>query len=269
MSYDFENRVAIVTGAGGGLGYEYAKYLALHGAKVVVNDLGGDPLGMDQNIDSSYAVQAANRIKEAGGEAIANKNSVSEWNSAKQIIEQAMDTWGRVDIIINNAGITSPAIFPEIDKDEMEQHHGVHVMGTLNTMRAAWPHMLKQKYGRIVNTASSSAFGFVPQIAYPTMKSGVVGMTNNLALLGKDHTINTNAIMPAAFTRMTSLLPEAPSVKSWRKNLRLLNWRQSFLTCAMKSVMSTAKYSLWVVVNSIVSFLQHLKVWKWMTPWNL
>ena len=215
MSYDFENRVAIVTGAGGGLGYEYAKYLALHGAKVVVNDLGGDPLGMDQNIDSSYAVQAANRIKEAGGEAIANKNSVSEWNSAKQIIEQAMDTWGRVDIIINNAGITSPAIFPEIDKDEMEQHHGVHVMGTLNTMRAAWPHMLKQKYGRIVNTASSSAFGFVPQIAYPTMKAGVVGMTNNLALLGKDHNININAIMPAAFTRMTSLLPEG----TFRKKL--------------------------------------------------
>ncbi len=208
MSYNFENRVAIVTGAGGGLGYAYAEYLAKHGAKVVVNDLGGDPLGMDQNIDSSYAVQAVNRIKEMGGEAIANKDSVSEWDSAKKIVEQAMDTWGRVDIIINNAGITSPAIFPDIDKQEMEQHHGVHVMGTLNTMRAAWPYMLKQKYGRIVNTSSSSTLGFVPQIAYPTMKAGVLGLTNNLALLGKDHGININAIMPAAFTRMTGLLPD-------------------------------------------------------------
>ncbi|MCG8535683.1 MAG: SDR family NAD(P)-dependent oxidoreductase [Pseudomonadales bacterium] len=208
MAYNFENKVAIVTGAGGGLGFEYAKYLALHGAKVVVNDLGGDPLGMDQDIDSSYAVQAANRIKEAGGEAIANKSSVSEWDAAKQIVEQAMDTWGRVDIIINNAGITSPAIFPEIDLAEMEQHHGVHVMGTLNTLRAAWPHMLKQKYGRIVNTSSSSTLGFVPQIAYPTMKGGVLGMTRNLALLGKDNGIYMNAIMPAAFTRMTGLLPD-------------------------------------------------------------
>ena len=209
MSYKFENKVAIVTGAGGGLGFEYAKYLAQHGAKVVVNDLGGDPLGMDQNIDTSYAAQAVKQIKEAGGEAIANKSSVSEWKSAKQIVEQAMDTWGRVDILINNAGITSPAIFPEIEKEEMEQQHAVHVMGTLNTMRAAWPHMVNQQYGRIVNTASSSALGFVPQIAYPTMKAGVLGLTNNLALVGKEHGINVNAIMPAAFTRMSGMLPDS------------------------------------------------------------
>lgn len=208
MSYKFENRVAIVTGAGGGLGFEYAKYLAQHGAKVVVNDLGGDPLGMDQNIDTSYAAQAVKQIKDAGGEAIASKDSVSEWKSAQKIVEAAMDTWGRIDIVINNAGITSPAIFPDIEKAEMEQQHAVHVMGTVNTMRAAWPHMIKQGYGRIVNTASSSALGFVPQIAYPTMKAGVLGLTNNLALVGKEHGIHVNAILPAAFTRMSGMLPD-------------------------------------------------------------
>lgn len=208
MTYRFDNRVAIITGAGGGLGYAYAKYLAQHGAKVVVNDLGGDPLGVDQAIDTSYAAQAVKRIKDAGGEAIANKSSVSDWKSAKQIVEQAMDTWGRVDIIINNAGITSPAIFPDIEKEEMEQQHAVHVMGTINTMRAAWPHMLKQKYGRIVNTASSSALGFVPQIAYPSMKAAILGLTNNLALVGRDQGIHINAIMPAAFTRMSGMLPD-------------------------------------------------------------
>ncbi len=208
MSYRFDDRVAIVTGAGGGLGFAYAKYLAEQGAKVIVNDLGGDPLGMDQSIDTSYAAVAAQKIRDAGGEAQANQNSVAEYSSARQIVEQAMDTWGRVDIIINNAGITSPAIFPNIEKEEMEQQHAVHVMGTVNTMRSAWPHMLKQGYGRIVNTSSSSALGFVSQIAYPTMKAGILGLTNSLALLGKDHNILINAIMPAAFTRMTSMLPD-------------------------------------------------------------
>lgn len=208
MSYSFEDRVAIVTGAGGGLGYEYAKYLAAHGAKVIVNDLGGDPLGMDNAIDTSYAVVAAKKIQAAGGIAEPNQCSVSEYSSAKQIVEQAMDTWGRIDIIINNAGITSPAIFPDIEKSEMEQQHAVHVMGTVNTMRAAWPHMLKQQYGRIVNTSSSSALGFVSQIAYPTMKASILGLNNSLALLGKEHNIHINAIMPAAFTRMTSMLPD-------------------------------------------------------------
>lgn len=208
MSHRFDGRVAIVTGAGGGLGYAYAEYLAAHGAKVVVNDLGGDPLGMDQAINKNYAVEAVKKIKAAGGEAIANNSSVAEWNSAKQIIEQAMDTWGQVDIIVNNAGITSPAIFPEIEKEEMEHQHSVHVMGTINTMRAAWPHMLANQYGRIVNVASASVFGFVPQIAYPSMKGAILAMTNNLALVGAEQNININAILPAAFTRMSGMLPD-------------------------------------------------------------
>lgn len=220
MSYNFEGKVAIVTGAGGGLGFEYAKYLALHGAKVVVNDLGGDPLGMDNAINKAYAAVAAEKIIEAGGEAVPNQDSVSDYKSAKRIVDQAIDTWGRIDIIINNAGITSPAIFPDIEKEEMEQQHAVHVMGAINTMRAAWPHMIEQKYGRIINTSSSSALGFVSQIAYPSMKSALLGLNNSLALVGKEHNIHVNGIMPAAFTRMSGMLPDGVFRKRLEEDYR-------------------------------------------------
>ncbi|CBL43857.1 Short-chain dehydrogenase/reductase SDR [gamma proteobacterium HdN1] len=207
MSYSFAGKVAIVTGAGGGLGFEYAKYLAQHGAKVVVNDLGGSTFGLDGAKNSSVAEAAAQKIRAAGGEAIANGNSVSDEKGAKAIIDQAIKKWGRVDIVINNAGIASTQVFPNVDTKEINLHLGVHVLGAVNMMKAAWPHMVKQGGGRIINTSSSSTLGFSPQISYPTMKSALFGLTRNTALLGKEQNIHVNVILPAAFTRLTNMLP--------------------------------------------------------------
>ena len=208
MSFDFNGKVAIVTGAGGGLGFAYAKYLAEHGCNVVVNDLGGGALGYDGQPNSKVAEEAVKKINALGkGKAVANGSDVSKFEGAEAMVAAAIKNWGRIDIVINNAGITSPAVFPDIDRDEMDLHMGVHVMGAVNTMRAAWPHMVKQKYGRIINTASDSMLGFAPQVVYPTMKSALLGLTRNAGLLGQNYNINMNVIMPAAFTRMTNLLP--------------------------------------------------------------
>ncbi len=209
MSFDFRGKVAIVTGAGGGLGFAYARYLAEHGCNVVVNDLGGDTFGYDGQPNSRMAEEAAKQINALDkGKAVANGSSVADFKGAEAMVATAIKHWGRVDIVINNAGITSPAVFPEIDRAEVDLHMGVHVMGAINTMRAAWPHMVKQKYGRIINTASDSLLGFAPQVVYPTAKSALIGLSRNAGLLGENHGININVILPAAFTRMTSLLPE-------------------------------------------------------------
>lgn len=207
MAYSFEGKVAIVTGAGGGLGFEYASYLAKHGAKVVVNDLGGGTFGVDGQKNSSVAEAAAKKIRDAGGEAIANGSNVSDFAGAKAMVDQAIKKWGRVDIVINNAGIASTQVFPNVEADEIKLHLGVHVLGSVNMMKAAWPHMVKQKGGRFINTASSSALGFSPQISYPSMKSALFGLTRNTALLGKESNIHVNVILPAAFTRLSAMLP--------------------------------------------------------------
>lgn len=210
MSFDFSGKVAIVTGAGGGLGFAYAKYLAEKGCNVIVNDLGGGTFGYDGKPSSKVADEAVKKINALGkGTAIADGHDVSEYKNAAAMVDTAIKKWGRIDIIINNAGIASTSVFPNVDREEVDLHLGVHVMGAINTMRAAWPHMVKQKFGRIINTASDSLLGFSPQITYPSMKSALIGLTRNAGLLGKDHNININVILPAAFTRLSALLPQS------------------------------------------------------------
>lgn len=210
MSYRFDGKVAIITGAGGGLGFAYADYLARHGARVVVNDLGGGTFGFDGQPSASVAEQAAEKIRAAGGEALANSLSVTELDNAHAMVQQALDAWGRIDIVINNAGIASTQVFPNVDAEEMHRHLDVHVVGALNLMRAAWPHMQQQGYGRIINTASNSTLGFSPQVSYPSMKSALFGLSRSAALLGKAHNIGINVILPAAFTRLSAMLPDGP-----------------------------------------------------------
>lgn len=210
MSFDFSGKVAIVTGAGGGLGFAYAKYLAEKGCNVVVNDLGGGTFGYDGKPSSKVADEAVKKINALGkGSAIADGHDVSHYKNAEAMVGAAIKKWGRIDIIINNAGIASTSVFPNIDREEVDLHLGVHYMGALNTMRAAWPYMVKQKYGRIINTASDSMLGFSPQTTYPSMKSSLIGLSRNTGLLGKDHNINVNVILPAAFTRLSALLPQS------------------------------------------------------------
>jgi NAD(P)-dependent dehydrogenase (short-subunit alcohol dehydrogenase family) len=207
MAYRFDGKVAIITGAGGGLGFAYASYLAKHGCKVVINDLGGGTFGFDGKPNASIAEQAAQKIRDAGGEAMANAGSVSDKAVADKMVEAVIKKWGRIDIIINNAGIASTQVFPAVENEEVQMHLGVHVLGAINLMRAAWPHMVSQKSGVILNTASDSTLGFSPQISYPSMKSALFGLSKSLALLGRDNGIRVNVILPAAFTRLSALLP--------------------------------------------------------------
>lgn len=209
MSFSFAGKVVIVTGAGGGLGFAYASYLARLGARVVINDLGGGTFGVDGKADASVAEQAAERIRADGGEAVAIGGSVANFKTARRLVDKAIAKWGRVDAIINNAGIASTQVFPDVDPQELHRHLDVHVIGSMNLMKAAWPHMVKQQFGRIVNTASSSMLGFSPQISYPSMKAALLGLSNNVALLGKANNIHVNAVLPAAFTRLSAMLPDS------------------------------------------------------------
>ncbi len=208
MSGEFAGRVALVTGAGGGLGLCHAEFLAARGAKVVVNDFGGGFLGLpDQGVESERAEGAAERIRRAGGEAVANHGSVADPEAAEAMVRQAVDAFGRIDIVVNNAGFASAQFFPDVDDAEMQRHFEVTLLGCLHTMRAAWPHMVEAKYGRIVNTGSAAAFGN-PIASYASTKAGLFGLTRTAALFGRAHGIHVNLLLPAAYSRLTALLPE-------------------------------------------------------------
>ena len=209
MSISFEGQVAIVTGAGGGLGRSHALELARRGAKVVVNDLGG---AMDGTGGSSEAAEkVVSEIEKSGAEAISNGGSVSDRNGAKSMVDDAMEAWGRVDILINNAGILRDKSFSKIDLDDFQVVVDVHLMGAVYCTHAVWPIMREQNYGRILMTTSPTGlYGNFGQTNYGAAKLAQVGFMNSLKIEGAKNNIHTNTIAPIAATRMTeSLIPEA------------------------------------------------------------
>jgi NAD(P)-dependent dehydrogenase (short-subunit alcohol dehydrogenase family) len=199
-----------VTGAGRGLGRAYALLLAARGARVVVNDLGGAIDGAGS--DAAPASDVAREIAAAGGQAIADVHDVASPPGAQALVDAAVERFGRVDILVNNAGIMRWAGFPEADAGNVGRHLAVHVLGSFNTARAAWPHLVAQGYGRIVMTTSTGVFGLPNNTAYATAKGGVIGLTRSLATAGAEHAILVNAIAPAAFTRMAGPGEGAPEM---------------------------------------------------------
>ncbi|HEY2049385.1 MAG TPA: SDR family NAD(P)-dependent oxidoreductase [Caulobacteraceae bacterium] len=203
----FDGKVAIVTGAGGGLGRQHALELARRGAKVVVNDLGG---AMDGSGGSSEAAQkVVAEIAAAGGEAIANGSSVTDDAGVARMVADAMERWGRVDILVANAGVLRDKSFSKMEMGDFEFVLDVHLMGTVKPAKAVWEIMKAQNYGRIVVTTSSSGlYGNFGQTNYGAAKLGIVGFMNTLKLEGQKNNIHVNAISPVAGTRMTeNLMP--------------------------------------------------------------
>jgi len=199
-AHSFEGRVAVVTGAGRGIGRAHALLLAGRGARVVVNDLGGSTEGEGANAEPAASV--ATEIVGRGGTAVADTNDVSTTAGAEALIDRAVARFGRLDVLINNAGIIRWAGFPEVDAVDVAKHLAVHVAGSFNATRAAWPHMIEQHYGRVVLTTSTGIFGLPNNLAYATAKGGVLGLARSLATEGAAHGIKVNLIAPAAFTRM-------------------------------------------------------------------
>jgi len=218
----FDGRTAIVTGAGGNpsLGRAHALLLASRGANVVVNDIGSDP-EMKNYPGAASAEAVAEEIRAAGGKAVADTHSVATPEGGEAIVRTALDAFGRVDILVNNAAISIGAPIDVMTPHDFQRHIDVNLMGAVWTCRAAWPHMQAQGYGRIVNTTSSSMTGFANQAAYATSKGGLWSLTRALAAEGAGHGIKVNAVSPGAFTRLVSSMLEddSPLLQHSRANL--------------------------------------------------
>ena len=207
MTIRFDDKVAIVTGAGGGIGKEHALELARRGAKVVVNDLGG-------SVDGSGASDAANEvvdiIKSEGGEAISNGASVTNLEAVKAMVNQTMDEWGRIDILVNNAGILRDKSFHKVTLDDFDLVMDVHFQGSFYASHAVYPIMREQNFGRIIFTTSSGGLcGNFGQANYGAAKMGMIGLMNCLKIEGQKYNVFSSAVAPVALSRMTdSLFPE-------------------------------------------------------------
>ncbi|HEY8708196.1 MAG TPA: SDR family NAD(P)-dependent oxidoreductase [Burkholderiaceae bacterium] len=209
MTIRFDGRVAVVTGAGGGLGRQHALALAARGAKVVVNDLGGT---LDGNGGTPKAAQAVvDEIRAAGGVAIANGASVTDAAAVQAMVDEAIQAWGRVDILVNNAGILRDKSFAKMTLDDFRLVVEVHLMGAVNCTKAVWDVMRAQNYGRIVMTTSSSGlYGNFGQSNYGAAKMALVGLMQTLSIEGAKNDIRVNCLAPTAATRMTeNLMPDA------------------------------------------------------------
>ncbi len=205
MALDFKDRVAIVTGAGGGLGRQHALALAARGARVLVNDLGG---AVNGEVAAGAAVGAAqavvDEIRSRGGEAIASTASVTDFVAVQAMVQQAMDAWGHIDILVNNAGILRDKSFARMELADFRLVLDVHLMGAVHCSKAVWPHMVARKHGRIVMTTSSSGlYGNFGQANYGAAKMALVGLMQTLAIEGEKHGIKVNCLAPTAVTRMT------------------------------------------------------------------
>src|SRR6185312_4297109 len=205
----FKDKVVIITGAGGGLGRAHALEFAKLGAKVVINDLGGAVDGTGGNSAAAEAV--VKEITAAGGQAIANGASVTDDKGVEHLIKQTMDNWGRIDVLIANAGILRDKSFAKMEMRDFEAVMNVHLMGTVKPTHAIWPILKAQKYGRIVVTTSSTGlYGNFGQTNYGAAKASLVGFMNSLKLEGEKDNIKVNAVCPVAATRMTeALMPPA------------------------------------------------------------
>lgn len=208
MTIRFDDRVAIITGAGNGLGRSHALAMAARGAKVVVNDLGGDVHGVGGSTSAAQAV--VDEIVAAGGEAIAHGANVCKTDEVEDMVKTAMDKWGRVDVLVNNAGVLRDKTFSKMEIADFEFVLQVHLMGSVNCTKAVWEIMKEQQYGRLVMTTSSSGlYGNFGQTNYGAAKLGLVGFMNTLCIEGAKYNVKTNCLSPTAATRMTEgLMPD-------------------------------------------------------------
>jgi len=207
MTIRFDGKVAIITGAGGGLGRSHALQLARLGAKVVVNDLGGSVDGTGGS--SAAAEKVVAEIKAAGGQAIANGSSITDKKGVELLVRQTMDAYGRIDLLVNNAGILRDKSFSKVSLEDFQLIVDVHLMGAVYVTKAVWPIMIEQNYGRIVMvTSGSGLFGNFGQTNYAAAKLGQVGLMNALKQEGRKYNIKVNTLAPIAATRMTeSIMP--------------------------------------------------------------